>query len=277
MSLRRMTIVFLATTIFVPEAFAQTATATGTGTGIATSKSQSTAVAISGQGGTGVGTASQTVNLNQSTPAVTSATVNNTGTQTIKNVPTVFAPGLAAAGLETCLGSVSAGAGVVGTGATFGTTIPDGDCAARLDARTLWSFGLKKAAIARLCQREGNYNAMPEVCAQYLPVRYAQPVAAAQPAWYNTFAAKSPAPEPAPYRGGPIMLVEGSTGKDRLCNNYDEAHQRCRVWAYAVTHHSSSSKMVMSTKPAKAATPALAPTPNNAEALPAVITEGKSK
>ena len=33
---------------------------------------------------------------------------------------------------------------------SFGTTIPDPACAARLDARTLWSMGLKKAAVARL-------------------------------------------------------------------------------------------------------------------------------
>jgi hypothetical protein len=207
-------------------ASAQTTTATGVGVAKSSSASAAKAVAISGQGGAG-GTAS--VTLNSSVPAT--QTINNTGTQTIKNVPTVFAPGLAAAGLETCLGSVSAGAGVVGTGATFGTTIPDPSCAARLDARTLWSFGLKKAAIARLCLQSDIYRSMPEVCATYLPL----------PPQSGFFLTATPPPPPDNFRqafnynGGPILLVDGATGKDRLCNNYDEPGQKCRVWAY--THH----------------------------------------
>ena len=60
--------------------------------------------------------------------------------RTVKNVPSVVAPGLAAAGLETCLGSVSGGGALLGPRLSFGTTIPDPGCAARLDARTLWSM-----------------------------------------------------------------------------------------------------------------------------------------
>ena len=132
-------------------AWAQSSTATGTGVGIA--KSTSGSQAISGQGG------SATITTNSSVPA----------DQTVKNVPSVFAPGLAAAGLETCLGSVSGGGAIVGTGFSFGTSIPDPACAARLDARTLWSMGLKKAAVARLCLNGDIYRAMPDVCAIYLP------------------------------------------------------------------------------------------------------------
>src|SRR5436190_23315112 len=122
---------------------------TGTGMGLATSTSSSQA--ISGQGGTGVGVAA--ITTNSTVPA----------DQTVKNVPSVVAPGLAAAGLETCLGSISGGGAFVGTGFSFGTTIPDPGCAARLDARTLWSMGLKKAAVARLCLNPEIYRAMPEV------------------------------------------------------------------------------------------------------------------
>src|SRR4051794_33768717 len=122
---------------------------TGTGKGVATSTSSSEA--ISGQGGIGVGVAA--ITTNSSVPAV----------QTIKNVPSIVAPGLGAAGLETCLGSVSGGGAFVGTGFSFGTTIPDTGCAARLDARTLWSFGLKKAAVARLCLNPDINRAMPEI------------------------------------------------------------------------------------------------------------------
>ena len=111
-------------------AWAQSSSATGTGVGVAGSTSSSQA--ISGQGGTGIAA----ITSNSSVPA----------NQTLKNVPSVFAPGLTAAGLETCLGSVSAGGAFVGTGISFGTTVPDPACAARLDAQTLWSMGLKKAA-----------------------------------------------------------------------------------------------------------------------------------
>src|ERR1700761_5043129 len=135
-------------------ACAQSSTASGTGVG--TSSSTSSSQAISGQGGAGVGVASLTTNSN--VPA----------DQTVRNVPGIVAPGLAAAGLETCLGSVSGGGAFVGTGFTFGTSIPDPGCAARLDARTLWAFGLKKAAVARLCLNPDVNRAMPEVCVQYL-------------------------------------------------------------------------------------------------------------
>jgi hypothetical protein len=189
-------------------AWAQSSTATG----VAVARSTATSQAISGQGGMGVGVGgnpSATITTNSSVPA----------DQTIKSVPGVVAPGLAAAGLETCLGSVSGGGAFVGTGFSFGTTIPDPGCAARLDARTLWSFGLKKAAVARLCLNGDIYRAMPEVCHRYLP----PPVPGA----------------------GDIWLVEGTTGKTRLCSDYDVTQQRCRVWAHTV-HHSAPKKATAS-------------------------------
>jgi hypothetical protein len=202
----------------LPIVGAMAQTAVGIGTGVATSRSdsKSQAVAISGQGGNG-GNPTAVVNV-AGTPAV--QTINNTGTSTIRNVPSVFSPGLAAAGLETCLGSVSGGGSFVGTGFSFGSTIPDPGCAARLDARTLWSMGLKKAAVARLCLQGEIARSMPEVCVHYLPqtVAYAAPGSAGD------------------YAGGQIWLVEGTTGRDRLCNNYDVSRQRCRAWAGVVSH-----------------------------------------
>jgi hypothetical protein len=255
---------------------AQTATATGVGVGISKSASQSTAVAISGQGGQGGagGSSTSALTVNANTPAV--QTINNTGTATIRNVPTEFAPGLAAAGLETCLGSISGGGAFVGTGFSFGSTIPDPGCAARLDARTLWSFGLKKAAVARLCLNNDIYHAMPDVCVRYLP--YQQPAGYVVPAAYT-----APASNPLnafAHTEGQIMLVEGKTGKDRLCNDYDEAHQRCRVWANAVTHSSSGKKLASRgniTGPA--AQPSAKPTvtPPSTPVSVAEETEGKPK
>ena len=218
-------------------------TATGTGVGVANSNSQSAALAVSGQGGRG-GNSSLTVN--NSTPAVTTSNLNQnvTGTSTVRNVPSTFAPGLTAAGLETCLGSVSAGASVVGVGASFGTTVPDPGCAARLDARTLWSMGLKKAAVARLCLTAEIYRSMPEVCGSYLPSPasgYGSALAAV--------AAVSPAVE-APYMGGPIELTEGKTGQLRMCDDYDAARQRCRLWAGQHRYHHRKIAAASPNKPA---------------------------
>jgi len=213
-------------------AWAQSSTAAGTAVGVGRSTSNSQA--ISGQGGTGVGLAA--ITTNSTVPA----------DQTVKNVPGVVAPGLAAAGLETCLGSVSGGGAFVGTGFSFGTTIPDPGCAARLDARTLWSMGLKKAAVARLCLNDDIYRAMPDVCVKYLPppapappprTFFSEVLAALIPGLY----AHSEASEEQPYTGGDIWLVEGTTGKNRLCNDYDVTQQRCRVWAHTV-HQSAPKK-----------------------------------
>jgi len=205
-------------------AWAQSPTMTGTGVGVA--KSASNAQAISGQGGTGVGVAA--ITTNSTVPA----------DQTVRNVPGVVAPGLAAAGLETCLGSVSGGGAFVGTGFSFGSTIPDPGCAARLDARTLWSFGLKKAAVARLCLNPDINRAMPEVCVKYLPPP--APGYSASPK-IPTRSAQAGAFDEQPYTGGDIWLVEGATGKTRLCKDYDVTQQSCRVWAH-VAHHSTPKK-----------------------------------
>ena len=202
----------------------QSSTTTGMGVGIGSSTSSSQA--MSGQGGTGVGVAA--ITTNSTVPA----------DQTVKNVPSVVAPGLGAAGLETCLGSVSGGGAFVGTGFSFGTTIPDPGCAARLDARTLWSFGLKKAAVARLCLNSDINRAMPEVCVKYLPrPKPGYPA----PTPVSTRNAHAEAEDEQPYMGGDIWLVEGATGKNRLCNSYDVVQQSCRVWAH-VAHHSTPKK-----------------------------------
>ena len=223
-------------------AWAQSSTATGTGVGVAGSTSSSQS--ISGQGGTGVAS----ITSSSSVPA----------TQTIKNVPSVFSPGLAAAGLETCLGSVSAGGAIVGTGISFGTTVPDPACAARLDARTLWSMGLKKAAVARLCLNSDIYRSMPEVCDKYLP-QHAQGNPAPRP--LPARVAQAQASDEQPYTGGDIWLVEGATGKTRLCKDYDVAQLSCRVWARTVSHSSPKKKAAASgetSHTAASAAPAIA-------------------
>lgn len=192
--------------------YSQTSTAVGVGSATSNSASQASSVAIGGGASKATGGKSSsalTIN-NNGTPSgtVTGVNTNVSGTSTVKNVPAVFAPGLTAAGLETCLGSVSGGASAIGFGATFGTTIPDPGCAARLDARTLWSFGLKKAAVARLCLTAEIQRSMPDVCAQNAPRgSYVAAAAAVTPGAVtgSAFYARVPLPEPAPVRSAPQL------------------------------------------------------------------------
>jgi hypothetical protein len=79
---------------------------------------------------------------------------NANSTSRLITTPTVVAPGLAAAGVETCLGSASGGISVMGGGLTFGSTMVDAGCTIRLLARQLYAFGFQKAAVALMCQDE---------------------------------------------------------------------------------------------------------------------------
>ena len=96
-------------------------------------------------------------------------------------------------------------------------------------------MGLKKAAVARLCLNGDIYRAMPEVCRQYMPPAPGYPHQPLLPTRY------AQATEEQPFTVSDIWLVEGTTGKNRLCNDYDVTQQRCRVWAHTV-HHSAPKK-----------------------------------
>jgi hypothetical protein len=215
----RMRRILAATLILMISAPAMAQTAVGVGVGTARSASTSTARATAIGGGSATGGAAIATGGNVTIGASPATTTNTTTTNgSLSTVPNVFAPGLTSAALETCLGSVSGGGSWLGTGITLGGTIPDPSCTARLDARTLWSFGLKKAAVARLCASVDIYNSMPDVCTIYLP----RPVAA------GSVVSVTSRTE---YVGGPIELVDGRTGLQRTCNDYNVARQRCRQWA----------------------------------------------
>lgn len=87
--------------------------------------------------------------MNSSAPSDT--TVRNTIRQRLVTPPSVVAPSLSAAGIETCLGSVSGGVSVMGGGGSFGTSVKDDDCNRRLYARQLWNMGFKQAATNIQC------------------------------------------------------------------------------------------------------------------------------
>ena len=109
--------------------------AVGTGVGVSDANSSS----VSGAANSNVFT----------TPANTSSRVS--GTTTVRNVPTAISPGLAAAGIETCLGSVSVGGSFVGGGFSIGSTVKDDDCNRRLYARQMYNMGFKAAAAILQC------------------------------------------------------------------------------------------------------------------------------
>ena len=95
---------------------------------------------------------------------------NVNSTTRLTTPPTVVAPGLAAAGVETCLGSASGGLSVMGGGFTFGSTMVDEGCTLRLLSRQLFSFGFRKAAVALMCQDQHVAAAMEASgtpCPQY--------------------------------------------------------------------------------------------------------------
>ena len=68
-----------------------------------------------------------------------------------QNAPSVFAPGLTAAGIESCMGSASMGGSIAGLGISLGSTTEDRGCQLRLYARTLFALGHRRAATRILC------------------------------------------------------------------------------------------------------------------------------
>ena len=94
---------------------------------------------------------------NKTTTTITSTTPSS---QTLYTVPNVYAPGLAAAGAEVCLGSVSAGGAGAGFGVSIGGTYVDQECQLRLNARTLATLGYTVAAREEMCTDSGVRAAM---------------------------------------------------------------------------------------------------------------------
>jgi len=138
--------------------------------------------------------------INSSDPAST--------TSRVISAPTVAAPGLAAAGVETCLGSASGGLSAMGGGFTFGTTTVDEGCTIRLLARQLYAFGFQHAALALMCEDKHVIVAMYAAgspCPRLLPATATEPAPHSfftlgnEPSLRSSFAA---ATEPTPQAAG---------------------------------------------------------------------------
>jgi hypothetical protein len=94
-------------------------------------------------------------------PAATTSTVNNSGDQTVRNVPSMGAPSLTTSN-DTCMGSSSIGAAGIGFGITIGSTWTDNNCTMLKNSRELWNMGMKAASLARLCMDAKNREALEE-------------------------------------------------------------------------------------------------------------------
>ena len=146
MSMLRFTATLAALGVVLVPAVSSAQNSTGAGLGVANANSSSSSGASSGSSNSNVFTS----------PDRTSTRVS--GTTTVRGVPTSISPGLTAAGIETCLGSVSVGGSFVGGGFSFGSTVKDDDCNRRLYARQMYNMGFKGAAAIMQCiSPEVNY------------------------------------------------------------------------------------------------------------------------
>lgn len=104
---------------------------------------------------------SQTINSTNATTigGTTTSNVNYSGSQTIRNVPSVNGPPLVSSN-DTCMGSASGSVNAPGFGLSVGKTYTDGNCVMLKNSRELWNMGMKGAAMARMCMDSDNKEAL---------------------------------------------------------------------------------------------------------------------
>ncbi len=93
------------------------------------------------------------------TPGESRQYIEQSGTQTIKNVPSVFGPALATSN-DTCMGSSSGSVNGPGFGVSIGSTWSDTNCKLLKNSRELWNMGMKAAAMALMCTDGANREAL---------------------------------------------------------------------------------------------------------------------
>lgn len=92
-------------------------------------------------------------------PGETSTKVEYSGTQTVKNVPSMAGPNLVSSN-DTCMGSSSGAISAPGVGLSLGTTWTDRNCVRLKNARELWNMGMKGGSIALMCMDSENREAL---------------------------------------------------------------------------------------------------------------------
>lgn len=124
-------------------------------------QSSTSSVAAASNGGqyNGGNSITQVFTGPSSTSSTSDAKVEYSGTQTLKNVPSVSGPQLTTSN-DTCMGSVSGSVNVAGFGVGGGKTYVEENCVMLKNAREFWNMGFKAASIARLCMDDKNKESL---------------------------------------------------------------------------------------------------------------------
>ena len=103
--------------------------------------------------GSNIGTQQSTTNVTGGYGNVNS---NTPGTTTAKvySVPTMYAPGLTAAGSDVCLGSVSASGSILGLGLAGGGIYVDDNCVLLKNSQRMAALGFTNAAVVMMLQNK---------------------------------------------------------------------------------------------------------------------------
>lgn len=120
-----------------------------------TQQSESTAVS----GSTNLGQGNGNTIIFPETPSETTANINHSGSQTVKNVPSVSGPNLTTSN-DTCMGSTSGSVNIAGVGVGGGSTWTDDNCKRLKNSRELWNMGMRAAALALMCMDDENRMAL---------------------------------------------------------------------------------------------------------------------
>jgi len=98
-------------------------------------------------------------NTTFTSPGEITQSINYSGTQTIKNTPSVNGPPLTTSN-DTCMGSTSGSINVAGFGFGGGSTWTDKNCTRLKNSRELWNMGMKAASLALMCNDPENMTAL---------------------------------------------------------------------------------------------------------------------
>jgi hypothetical protein len=145
-----MRLLFLSLAFFATSALAQTNKANDINS--SGTNAQNTSVDQTNSWGTNVG--SQTNTTTNVTGGYGNLTNPSTVTAKVYNVPTMYAPGLTAAGSDVCLGSVSASGSILGLGLAGGATYVDENCVLLKNSQRMASLGFGNAAVVMMLQNK---------------------------------------------------------------------------------------------------------------------------
>lgn len=98
-------------------------------------------------------------NTTFTSPAAITQRIEYSGTQTIKNTPSVNGPMLTTSN-DTCMGSTSGSLNIAGLGFGGGSTWVDTNCKRLKNSRELWNMGMQAASIALMCNDRENKEAL---------------------------------------------------------------------------------------------------------------------